>query len=113
MDWQGIEWVLLLYWLAMLVVPIYAFITFLLRVKRGVEEKPRAIRTYAAIVFIPIILYCLLFLGLVGLENLAQIDLLTEGLARNFVLVIGIGLIIWLLSLFVFILTLAFLRKPG
>jgi len=113
MDWQGIEWILLLYWLSMLVVPIYTFITLLLRVKRGVDEKPRAIRFYAGIVISPIILYGLFFFGLIVIEELAKIDLVTEGLARSFFIVIGIGLIIWLVSLIVFSLTLKFLRKLG
>ena len=113
MDWQGIEWILLLYWLSMLVVPIYTFITLLLRVKRGVEEKPRAFRFYAGIVISPIILYSVFFFGLIVIEELAQIDLVTEGLARSFFIVIGIGLIIWLVSLIVFSLTLKFLRKLG
>jgi hypothetical protein len=113
MEWQGIEWVLLLYWLAMLVMPIYAFITFFFRVKRGVEEKSRAIRYYAGIVISPVILYCLFFWGIVILEEVGQIDLVTEGLAKSFFVVIGIGLIIWLVSLVVFILTLTFLRKAG
>ena len=113
MDWQGIEWVIPLYWLSMLVVPIYTFITLLLRVKRGVEEKPTAISYYAGIVISPIILYGLFFFGLIVIEELAQIDLVTEGLARSFFIVIGIGFIIWLVSLIVFSLTLKFLRKPG
>jgi hypothetical protein len=113
MEWQGIEWVLLLYWLAMLVMPIYAFVTFFFRVKRGVEEKSRAIRYYAGIVISPVILYCLFFWGIVILEEVGQIDLVTEGLAKSFFVVIGIGLIIWLVSLVVFILTLTFLRKAG
>ncbi|MGB5895357.1 MAG: hypothetical protein WBG58_14365 [Ignavibacteriaceae bacterium] len=113
MDWQGIEWVLLLTWLSMIVVPIYTFITLLLRVKRGVEEKPRAIRYYAGVVISPIIFYGLFFFGLVGLKEFTQIDLVTEGLARSFIIVIGIGLIIWLVSLIIFSITIAFLRRPG
>jgi hypothetical protein len=113
MEWQGIEWVLLLYWLSMLVVPIYTFITFFLRVKRGVMEKFRAIRYYAGFVIIPVILYGLFFFVLVSLEEIAKINLVTEEFARSFFVVIGIGIIIWLVSLVVFGITLAFLRKPG
>ena len=113
MDWQGIEWVLLLYWLSMLVVPIYTFITLLLRVKRGVMEKLRAIRYFACIVIIPVILYGLFFFVLVNLEEIAQINLITEGLARSFLVVIGTGLIIWLVTLIIFGVSLVFLRRPG
>ena len=112
MDWRGIEWVLPLYWLSMIVVPPSTFITLFLRVKRGVMKKFRAIRYYAGIVIIPVILYGLFFLLFVSLEEVAQIDLVTEGLARSFFVMMGIGLIIWLVSLLIFSITLAFFRKP-
>jgi len=94
-------------------VPTFIFITFFLRVKRGIMEKFRAIRYYAGIVIIPILLYGIFFFVLVSLEQVAQIDLVTEELARSFFLVIGIGLIIWLVSLLIFSVTLAFLRRQG
>ncbi|MGB5850176.1 MAG: hypothetical protein WBH40_16935 [Ignavibacteriaceae bacterium] len=76
-------------------------------------EKFRAIRYFAGIVIIPVILYGLFFFVLVSLEEVAQIDLVTEGLARSFLSVIGIGLIIWLVSLIIFGVTLKIFRKPG
>ena len=90
MDWRGIEWVLPLFWLSMIMVPTFAFITLLLRVKGGVMKKFRAIRYFAGIVLIPVILYGLFFLLLVGIEEVAQIDLVTEELARSFFVVIGL-----------------------
>ena len=111
MNWSVIEWVLPIYLLSMIVVPTFAFITFFLRVKRGVMEKFRAIRYYAGIVIIPVILYCLFCLLLVILEEVAQINLVTEELARSFFVVIGIGLIIYLMSLIIFSVTLAFLQR--
>lgn len=112
MDWRGIEWVLRLYWLSMIMVPTFAFIMLYLRVKRGVVEKPKAIRYFAGIAIIPIILYGLFFLLLVSLEEVAQIDIVSEELARSLFVVMGIGFIIWLLSLIIFGVTLAFFRKP-
>jgi len=113
MDWRGIEWVLPLYWISMIIVPTIAFITLFLRVKRGVMKKFRAIRYFAGIAIIPIILYGLFFLLLLGLEEVAQINIVTEELARSLFVVMGIGFIIWLLSLIIFGVTLAFFRKPG
>lgn len=112
MDWRGIEWVLPLYWISMIMVPAFSFITLFLRVKRGVMKKFRAIRYFAGIAIIPIILYGLFFLLLIGLEEVAQIDIVTEELARSLFVVMGIGFIIWLLSLIIFGVTLAFFRKP-
>ena len=95
----------------MIVAPTFAFITLFLQVKRGAMKKFRAIRYFAGIVIIPIILYGLFFLLLVSLEEVAQIDIASEELARSFFVVIGIGLIIWLASLLIFTITLALLRK--
>ena len=112
MDWQGVEWVLPLYMFSMIVVPTYSFVKFYLHVKRGVVEKHKAIRYYAGIVIIPVLLYVLFFFGLVGLEEITQIDLVKEGLSRSFFIVMGIGLFIWLVSLIIFCVTIAFMRKP-
>ena len=112
MDWSGLEWVLPLYELSMLVVPIYAFIRLYSRIKQGVLKKPRAILYYAGIVVTPIVLYSLFFFGLVGLEEISDFNLVSEGLARSFIIVIGLGLIIWLVALLIFSLTLVFLRRP-
>ena len=95
----------------MFVIPIYAFISLFLKAKHSILKKLQAVRYYAGIVIIPIILYALFFFALIGIEELSQIQLVTEGLARTFVVVIGMGLIIWFVSLIAFSVTLVFLQS--
>ena len=113
MVWQGIEWVLLLYGLAMLVLPVYAFIALLRRVKRGMLAKVRAFWYYAGLVVAPVIFYVLFFLALAGIWEIARISLITEGLGRSFLPVTGLGLMIWLVSSIIFGVALAFIKSTA
>jgi hypothetical protein len=57
--------------------------------------------------------YALVFLVLVGVEELTKFSVITEGLARTLLLVVGIGLAEVLLLTVVFAITVWFLRVPG
>ena len=111
MDWQGIEWAVPVFEVVMLVLPVYAFITFYRRVKRGVLKKLRALWRYASLVITPIILYVLFIFALVGLEELTHIGVITEGLARSFFILVGLGFTIWLVSILVFGVALVFIKS--
>ena len=111
MDWQGIEWAVPVFEVVMLALPVYAFITLYRRVKGGVLKKSRAMWRYASIVIAPIILYVLFFFALVGFEALSHINVITEGLARTILILIGLGLTIWLVSIIVFGVTLVFIKS--
>ena len=111
MDWQGIEWAVPVFEVVMLALPVYAFITLYRRVKGGVLKKSRAMWRYASIVIAPIILYVLFFFALVGFEALSHINVITEGLARTILILIGLGLAIWLVSIIVFGVTLVFIKS--
>ena len=111
MDWRGIEWAVPVFEVVMLLLPVYAFITFYRRVKRGVLKKLRALWRYASLVITPIILYVLFFFALVGLEELTHIGVITEGLARSFFILVGLGFTIWLVSILVFGVALVFIKS--
>jgi hypothetical protein len=111
MDWQGIEWAVPVFEVVMLALPVYAFITLYRRVKGGVLKKSRAMWRYASIVIAPISLYVLFFFALVGFEALSHINVITEGLARTILILIGLGLTIWLVSIIVFGVTLVFMKS--
>jgi chromate transport protein ChrA len=110
MDWRGIELAVPVYEILMLVVLVYAFITFYRRVKCGVLEKSGALWRYVLFVSTPIILIVLLFFTLVGFEELTHIGAITEGLARTILILVGLGLSIWLVSILIFGITLAFIK---
>lgn len=111
MDWRGIEWAVAVFELVMIILPVYAFITLYRRIKRGVLEKSRALWRYACLVIAPIIFYVLFFFVLVGLEELTHIGVITEGLARTFPILVGLGLAIWLVSILVFGVALVFVKN--
>lgn len=111
MDWRGIEWAVPVFEVVMLVLPVYASIAFLRRIKRGLLKKSRAFWCYASLVITPIILYVLFFFTLVGFEKLTHISVITEGLARSFFILVGLGLSIWLVSILVFGVVLVFIRS--
>lgn len=92
------DWIVPVYEVAMLVVAGYFFITLLRRVKHQGLTKTRALWYYLGWVMSPVVLYALFFLGLVGMEEVARRPLISEGLARSFLMLIGLGLLIWLLS---------------
>lgn len=102
MDWRGIELAVPVFEVAMLVVPVYAFITNLSRVKRGFLTKSRALRRHASLAITPVILYVLFFIALGGFEELTNVGVITEGLARSFVILVGLGLAVWLFSTIAF-----------
>ena len=108
----GIELAVPIFEVVMLALPVYGFITFYKRIKRGVLKKSRAFQRYAFLVISPIILYALLFFAMVGFEELTHIDVITEGLARSFLILVGLGLTTWLASILVFAVVLAFIKTP-
>ena len=111
MDWRGIEWAVPVFEVVMVVLAVYASITFYRRVKRGVWKKTRALWCYAILVIIPIVLYVLFFFALVGFEEFTHIGVITEGLARSFLILVGLGLTIWIVSILVFGLVLLFAKS--
>ncbi len=111
MDWQGIEWVVPIFEVIMLALPVYAYITFYRRVKCGVLKKSRALWSYASLVITPILLHILFFFVLVGLEEITHKSVITEGLSRTLPLLVGLGFAIWLIAMFVFGVTLVIIKS--
>ena len=112
MDFHGTEWALPLFEIAMVVVPIYAFVSGLKRVKRNALTKTQAFRRYAAWVISPVIVYTLFVGALLGLDELTGIGLLSEVLARTFFIAGGLGIVVWLVSITVFGTTLLVVKRP-
>jgi hypothetical protein len=56
MDWQGIEWVVLVYGVLMILMPVYGFIAFRRRIKQKVITKTRAFWYYTGLVISPVII---------------------------------------------------------
>jgi hypothetical protein len=111
MEWQGIEWAVAAYELAMLVVPVAGFVAYRRRVVRQALAPSAALWRYAALVMAPIVVAVTFFSLLVGIEEFTDLAPLTEEMGRGFPLLIVAGLVIWLIAIMAFGLTLAFSRR--
>src|SRR5581483_7731764 len=93
-----VEWILLLYELAIVVVPVYGVVWLRRRLKRGAIKRLRAFGYYAGLVLAPVVVYTLLFLALVGIERAFGVPLITDELARALASILGLGLAMWLIA---------------
>lgn len=112
MDWHGIEWVIPVFEITMIALPIYAFAIFYRRAKQRVLTKSRALVRYASLVIAPTALFALFFFTMAGLEELAGISLISEELGRGFLLLVALGFTISAASILVLGVALVFIRQP-
>ena len=111
MYWHGIEWAVPFYELVMVILPVFAFVAFHRRVKRGVLAKSGALWRSSSLVVVPVVGFVLFFFCLVGIEELTSLSLLSEGLGRSFLPLVGLGAAIWLVSTLVFAASLLFVSN--
>lgn len=102
MDWHGLEWVLPLYGIAVIVLPIYGFKVFQRRYKNQTLSRFRAFIYFTVMGITPVILYIAFFLFLVGMEEVINAAIITEGMGRTLFPALGAGLIVWLVSTLAF-----------
>lgn len=106
---RGVEWIVAVYEVAILVVPVYAFIALRRRIRHKGLTKIRAFWYYIGFVISPVALYALFFLSMVGIEEVTKMSMITEGLARSVLSLIGLGLVVWLISSIIFMIALSFI----
>ena len=104
------ESILQLYQLAMLLLPVYGFVSLRKRIRHGGLSKKRATLRYAGMVFAPLLAYTAILLLAIGVETISGVNLASEEIARSFPLAIALGLAVWLLSVIVFATGLYFVR---
>ncbi len=101
-----------LFWLIILV-PVGVFTRQIQQVRRGTRRKFKGAILFFSYSILPVLTYGLVFLVLLGVEELTRLSLITEGFARTFPLVIGIGLAEVLLLTVIFSIAAWLLRTPG
>lgn len=101
-----------LYGMAMVVLPVVAFVSLRKRICNEGMSRWGAIGRYAANVSMPILAYASLFALALGLEAVAPVSLVEQAIRENFVLAIVLGALVWLLGTTFFALRAIFLR-PG
>jgi hypothetical protein len=102
--------ILQLYQLAMVVLPVYGFVSLRKRIRYGGLSRKRAALRYAGMVFAPMLAYAAVFLLSIGVETVLDVNLASEEIARSFPLAIALGLVVWLLSVMVFAVGMYFVR---
>lgn len=113
MEWQGIEWAVGVFELAMLLVPIAGFVRYRRCAARQTLGKAAALRRYAALSIAPTVAYAALVLVLIGIEDLTSLSLLSEEMGRAFPFLVAGGLVVWLIAMLAFGLALLFIRHPA
>ena len=102
-----------LFWLIILI-PIGVFARQIQQVRRGTRRKFKgAILLFFSYSILPVLTYALVFLVLVGVEELTKLSVITEGFGRTLLLVVGIGSAEVLLLTVIFAIAVWFLRVPG
>ena len=87
---------------AIVAVPIAVLFMALRRVRTGRIGKLKAIALYGLAALSPTVLYVAFFFALVGIEELTGAALIAEEIGRSFLIVVGFGLLVWLLVLIPF-----------
>lgn len=111
MSWQGVEWAVPVYELAMLVVPIAGFVAYRRRVLLQALKPWAALWRYAALVLAPIVVAVAFYFLLIGIEEFTDFSPMTEEMGRGWPALIVVGVIIWLIAILAFGLGLAFIRR--
>jgi uncharacterized membrane protein (DUF485 family) len=105
------ESILQLYQLAMVVLPVYGFVSLRKQIRFGRLSKKRALLRYAGMVFAPMLAYTAVYFLAIGAETVLDVNLAPEEIARSFPLAIALGLAAWLLSVIVFAAGMYFVRS--
>lgn len=82
--------------------PIGISIWQIRRIREGLQSKLKGIILFLAYSVIPIALYVLVFLVLIGAEELTDLAFISEGYARTFLIALGIWTAIVLLMTLIF-----------
>ena len=100
-----------LFWLIILI-PVGVFAHQIQQVRRGTRGRSKGALLFFAYSILPVLTYGLVFLVLVGVEELTGTSVITEGFARTLFLVVGIGSAEVLLLTLIFAVAARFLRAP-
>ena len=107
------ESILQLYGLAVVVLPVYGFVSLRKRVRYEHLSRGSALLRYAGLLLVPLAVYAVVFALALGVESLSRFNPVSEEIARSFPLAIALGLAVWLLATVIFSLALCFVRVSG
>ena len=102
----------ILFWLIILI-PIGVFTRQIRQVRRGVRRKFKGAALFFTYSILPVSIYALVFLALVGFEELTNFSVISEGFSRTLTLMVGIGLGEVLLLTVIFAIAVSLLRPAS
>jgi uncharacterized membrane protein SirB2 len=100
-----------LFWLIILI-PVGVFARQIQRVRRGTRRKFKGAILFFCYSILPVLAYTLVCLVLVGVEEFTKLSVITEGLARTLLLVVGVGLAEVALLTIIFTIAVWLFREP-
>lgn len=107
------ESVLQLYGLAMVILPVYAFVSLRKRMRREHLARQAALLRYVGLVIAPIVTYACLYGLARAIDAIVPSSVLPEEATPGFVLAMVLGVLVWLLGTTIFLLSLIFMQKPA
>ncbi|MGD2141561.1 MAG: hypothetical protein PVH25_14280 [Burkholderiales bacterium] len=107
------ESVLQLYGLAMVILPVYAFVSLRKRIRHEHLSMQAALLRYIGLVIAPIATYaCVYGLGW-AIDAIVPFSVVPQEAIPGFVLAVVLGVLVWLLATATFLLSLIFMQKPA
>ncbi len=89
--------------LTILIVPVVAGRALLRRTRAGAISRLKGVGLYALRVLSPTLLYLGVFFAMVGIEELTGSAIIPEEIGRSLLIVVGFGLLVWLLALVIYV----------
>ncbi len=96
--------------LLILFTPVVLFVRQFKRVRNGLDSRLKGTVFYAAYSAIPSLLFTLIFLVLIGIEEVFKISLVSEGYARAVIMLGGGGIGLVIFGTLIFSVALLFFR---
>lgn len=97
----------------LLIIIIFVFYWQIRRFRGGGISKKKAIGLYVVYAIMPVVLYGSVFMDLVGIEELTNTAIISEGYARSLLFVIAGGLAVVVITTIVFSIVLFFINTEG
>jgi hypothetical protein len=104
------ESLLQLYGFALVITPVYGFVSLRNRIRYDKLPRRSALMRYPGIVIAPVVAYAIVFSLALLLEGVTDLNVVPEEVARSFPVAMVAGIFVWIVGTIVFSLGLLFLR---
>ncbi len=106
-----IEHIITIFLPLIIIAPFAIFALQIQRVRKGIQKWLKATLLFAAFSILPVLIYALLIVGFIAVEELTKFSIVTEGIARSFIFIVVLGLGEVILLFLVFSIAAFFMRS--